>query len=154
MNTAPKLSIGSQVTLHYRLSCHGEEIVNTFADEPGTFHLGQGEIDARLEILLLGLNVGDHRIYELDPDAAFGSHDAGLVHELPRADFIGQLGGEVDLKPGLDIEFTLPNGQTMNGIILAADAGHVKVDFNHPLAGRPVVFEVKILAITTDNHAD
>jgi FKBP-type peptidyl-prolyl cis-trans isomerase SlpA len=154
MSDARPLKIGDQVTLHYRLTCNGREIIDTFANEPETFRLGQGDIDPRLEILLLGLQAGEHRIYELDAGAAFGSHDSDLVHTLPRADFIAQLGDEIDLTPGLDVEFTLPNGQTLNGILLDVDAERVKVDFNHPLAGRPVVFEVKIFSIPTDNHAD
>ena len=146
MNTTHKLGIGDLLKLHYRLNCNGEEIANTFADEPETFRLGQGEIDPRLEALLIGLQTGDHRTYELDPGAAFGSHEAGMIHTLPRSDFAAG----IDLIPGHDIEFTLPNGQTLHGIVRGVTAEAVEVDFNHPLAGLPVVFEVKILAIGTD----
>lgn len=146
MNAARKLGIGDPVTLHYRLSCNGEEIVNTFADEPETFRLGQGEIDPRLEALLIGLRSGDHRTYDLDPGAAFGNHEANMIHTLPRGDFAAG----IELLPGHDIEFTLPNGQTLHGIVRGVAADTVEVDFNHPLAGLPVVFEVKILAIGTD----
>ncbi len=143
---AHTLKIGDRVTLHYRLACNGENIVNTFAAQPETFRIGQGDIDPRLEVLLTGLQADDHRTYELDPGAAFGNHDAGMVHDLPRADFTA----DMVLAPGHDVEFTLPNGQTLNGIIRSIDAETVRVDFNHPLAGLPVVFEVKILAIQSD----
>ena len=143
---AHTLKIGDRVTLHYRLACNGENIVNTFAAQPETFRIGQGDIDPRLEVLLTGLQVDDHRTYELDPGAAFGNHDAGMVHDLPRADFTA----DMVLAPGHDVEFTLPNGQTLNGVIRHIDADNVRVDFNHPLAGLPVVFEVKILAIQPD----
>ena len=147
MNEAARtLKIGDRVTLHYRLTCNGENIVNTFAAQPETFRIGQGDIDPRLEVLLTGLQVDDHRTYELDPGAAFGNHDAGMVHDLPRADFTA----DMVLAPGHDVEFTLPNGQTLNGVIRHIDADNVRVDFNHPLAGLPVVFEVKILAIQPD----
>ena len=147
MNEAARtLKIGDRVTLHYRLACNGENIVNTFAAQPETFRIGQGDIDPRLEVLLTGLQADDHRTYELDPGAAFGNHDAGMVHDLPRADFTA----DMVLAPGHDVEFTLPNGQTLNGVIRHIDADNVRVDFNHPLAGLPVVFEVKILAIQPD----
>ena len=150
MNEAARtLKIGDRVTLHYRLTCNGENIVNTFAAQPETFRIGQGDIDPRLEVLLTGLQVDDHRTYELDPGAAFGNHDAGMVHDLPRADFAALEAADT-LAPGHDVEFTLPNGQTLNGIIRSIDAETVRVDFNHPLAGLPVVFEVKILAIQSD----
>jgi len=150
MNAARFLRIGDQVTLHYRLTCNGEDIVNTFADQPETFRIGGGDIDPRLEALLTGLQVGDHRTYELDPGAAFGSHEPQRVHAMPRDEFAADL----VLAPGHDVEFSLPNGQTLHGIIRELDDTHVQVDFNHPLAGLPVVFEVKILAIATDSQTD
>ncbi len=146
MTPARSIRIGDRVTLHYRLACEDEEIVNTFSDEPETFQIGGGDIDPRLEALLNGLQNGDHRTFELPPGAAFGDHNAEMVHELPRAEFAP----EMSLVPGNDVEFTLPNRQTLHGIIRSANDEHVRVDFNHPLAGLPVVFEVKILAIEPD----
>lgn len=135
--------LGDRITLHYRLNCNGEEVVNTFTDAPETFTLGHGDIDPRLEALLLGLAVGDHRSFELEAGAAFGGYDAGLVHTLARADFAADL----VLEPGYQVEFTLPNGQRLSGIVQALSADDVRVDFNHPLAGLAVDFEVKILAV-------
>ena len=135
---------GARVTLHYRLTCRGEEIVDTFADdEPEAFTLGGGDIDARLEVLLLGLVPGDHRTWQLEAGEAFGLPDPDLVHPLPRADFPP----ETELREGLQMAFDLPNGQSMNGILRALGDETVTVDFNHPLAGLPVEFEVKILAV-------
>jgi FKBP-type peptidyl-prolyl cis-trans isomerase SlpA len=140
------LRVGDRVTLHYRLACQGEEIVNTFSDgAPEIFILGQGEIDPRLETLLLGLAAGDHRTWQLDPGDAFGPRDPALVHDMPRADFPP----ETELAVGRQMAFDLPNGQAMNGIIRNIGADTVQVDFNHPLAGLPVEFEVRILAVET-----
>lgn len=146
MNDARTLKIGDQVTLHYRLACNGEEIVNTFGEQAETFRIGGGDIDPRLEVLMTGLQAGDHRTYELDPGAAFGSHEANMIHHLPRSDFAA----DNVLIPGHEVEFSLPNGQTLHGIVRSIAADSVEVDFNHPLAGLPVVFEVKILTIQTD----
>jgi FKBP-type peptidyl-prolyl cis-trans isomerase SlpA len=134
---------GSIVTLHYRLECGGQELVNTFEEGPETFTLGVGELEARLETLLLGLNVGEHLTFELGPGEAFGPHDPVMIHTLPRGDFPASL--ELAVNSGVD--FTLPNGQTVSGTVLEIDADNVRVDFNHPLAGLPVNFEVQILAI-------
>lgn len=140
------IRVGDRITLHYRLACQGEEIANTFSDdEPETFILGQGEIDPRLETLLLGLAAGDHRTWQLDAGDAFGLRDPALVHDLPRVDFPP----ENELAVGRQMAFDLPNGQAMNGIIRHIGADTVQVDFNHPLAGLPVEFEVRILAIET-----
>jgi FKBP-type peptidyl-prolyl cis-trans isomerase SlpA len=144
--TRHKLKIGDLVTLHYRLVCNGEEIANTFISQPETFRLGQGDIDVRLEAMLLDLQVDDHKTYELEAGAAFGSHDANLVHNLTREEFAA----DATLTPGHEVEFILPNQQILHGIIHNVDDDAVEVDFNHPLAGLPVVFEVKILAIQPD----
>jgi FKBP-type peptidyl-prolyl cis-trans isomerase SlpA len=134
---------GSVVTLHYRLECGGQEMVNTFDEGPETFTLGVGELEPRLETLLLGLDVGDHLTFDLGPGEGFGYHDPAMVHTLPRGDFPADMALSVD--DGVD--FTLPNGQTLTGTVLELDSESVQVDFNHPLAGLPVQFEVKILAI-------
>ncbi len=135
--------MGDRLTLHYRLSCSGREVVSTFGSDPETFVLGSGEIDPRLEVHLLGLPVGVHTTLRLGPGEAFGAHDAALIHWLPRADFDPTL----DLKRGHTVEFTLPNGQTLNATILDLNETDVQVDFNHPLAGLPVEFEIEILAL-------
>ena len=67
---------GGRATLHYRLECGDEEVVNTFPDEPETFTLGSGELEGRLETLLLGLTAGQHLTFELDPGEAFGQRDS------------------------------------------------------------------------------
>jgi FKBP-type peptidyl-prolyl cis-trans isomerase SlpA len=143
MNLRP----GSVVTLHYRLECGGQEVVNTFDAGPDTFTLGVGELEPRLEMLLLGLKVGDHMTYELGPGEAFGPHDPDMIHTLPRGDFVANLAADAELAVDGGVDFTLPNGQTLTGTVLEIDADKVRIDFNHPLAGLPVTFEVKILAI-------
>jgi FKBP-type peptidyl-prolyl cis-trans isomerase SlpA len=134
---------GDRVTLHYRLECGGEEVVNTFPDEPETFTLGSGELEGRLETLLLGLTEGQHLTFDLGPGEAFGHRDEALVHTLPRADFHA----DMELAPGHGVQFDLPNGQSMMGTVLELGEDAVKVDFNHPLAGLPVTLEVQIIAI-------
>lgn len=143
MTSPSSLRLGDQVTLHYRLTCAGETVVDTFAEGPETFTLGQGEIAPRLESLLLGLHGGDRRLFELAADEAFGAHDPDMVHDLPRGDFPAAM----ELNEGCAVEFELPNGQTLIGTLLALDDERARVDFNHPLAGLPVNFEVHILAI-------
>jgi FKBP-type peptidyl-prolyl cis-trans isomerase SlpA len=138
-----KLRPGDRVTLHYRLECRGHEVVNTFPDGPETFTLGSGELEVRLEALLLDLNVGDHFAYELEPDEAFGPRDEALVHTLARSDFPA----DMELAVGHGVQFDLPNGKSMMGTVTEIGSETVKVDFNHPLAGLPVNFEVEILAV-------
>lgn len=144
--SAPRtIQSGDRVTLHYRLACIGQEIADTFQGAPETFLIGTGELDAGLERALTGLAEGEHRTLHLTPWDAFGERDEGLVQTLPRRDF------PAELEPNLQVEFDLPNGHRWLGTVVALDDDTVTVDFNHPLAGLPVEFEVQILAIDHDH---
>jgi FKBP-type peptidyl-prolyl cis-trans isomerase SlpA len=139
-----RIRSGDLVTLHYRLASMGQEIVDTFPDAPETFRMGTGEIDSRLERALLGLAAGTHQTLHLTPWEAFGERDEELVQDLPREDFADEL------PVGHQVEFELPNGQTLVGTIVEVGPETVRIDFNHPLAGLPVEFEIKVLAIDHD----
>lgn len=134
---------GDRVTLHYRIASYGQEIVDTFPDAPETFQVGAGDIDMRLEQQLIGLAEGERRRFELMPWEAFGERDEALVQTLPRRDFPA----DTALLPDHQIEFELPNGQVLTGTILGIESDTVQVDFNHPLAGLPIEFEIHILAV-------
>ena len=76
--------------------------------------------------------------------------DPGKVHQLPRADFAA----EMVLEPGLVIGFNTPGGEELSGTILAFDDAMVEVDFNHPLAGRVVIFDVEIIDVVQAESDD
>lgn len=133
----------SRVTLHYRIQCGRAEVVNTFDDAPETIVLDSGAMDPRLEFLLKGLTAGQHESFALDAWQAFGEHKPELVQRMSRSD----LAGFEPLKTGQTIRFDLPNGTSLNGEILTLDSEHIEIDFNHPLAGYPITFEVEILTV-------
>lgn len=153
MNTATRdgLRLNDRVTLHYRIRCLEQEVASTFETGPETFTLGQGDIDPRLELCLTGLLAGEHRLFVLAPWQAFGERHEDLVQTLPRGDFPADMELAVDHM----VEFEVPSGETMQGRILELDADSVRLDFNHPLAGLPVEFEVEILDIVKrDSNVD
>jgi FKBP-type peptidyl-prolyl cis-trans isomerase SlpA len=138
------ISPESTVTLHLSLTLEdGTVAESTFADEPLTLTMGDGSLAAGLELALYGLRPGDTQRLALYPEQAFGLRDPGKVHQLPRADFDAQL----VLEPGSIIGFDTPGGEELSGTIIGFDDVTVEVDFNHPLAGRTVIFEVEIIAV-------
>lgn len=146
-----EVGLHDRITLHYRLSCGDAELVNTFGDAPETFQLGQGEMDPRLEYALKGMTTGTHTTLHLTPAMAFGEHDPDRVQAYPLADLNG-LASDTEVEVGHMIQFQLPNGQTLHGAVLALDATTATLDFNHPLAGLAVEFEVHILSIEALRH--
>jgi len=138
------ISPASIVTLHLSLTLKdGTVAESTFDDEPLTFIMGDGSLAEGLELGLYGLRPGDTQRLELYPEQAFGLRDPGKVHQLPRADFAADMA----LEPGLIIGFNTPGGEELSGTIIAFDDATVEVDFNHPLAGRVVIFDVEIIAV-------
>ncbi len=134
---------GARVTLHFTLDlAEGERVDSSRDGEPLTFTLGDGTLDPGLEAALEGLQVGDHQRLLLPPGSAFGGRDPANIHPLPRSDFSEPLPS-----PGTVMGFTTPSGHEVAGTVVGSDAETVQVDFNHPLAGRGLVFEVEILAV-------
>ena len=138
----------SLVTLFYRLGLpNGDVLEDNFDDEPMTVQLGRGEMAEGLELALIGLREGQEETIDIGPDLAFGYVDETLFRSIPRAEF----DPELELEPGLIIEFATDDGDTLPGTILDFNEDEVHVDLNHPLAGQTVRYSVRIIAI--DNEA-
>lgn len=132
------------LTLHYRLQLEdGTEVLSTFGGNPATLALGRGELAAGLEKCLEIAEPGRSYVFELEPEQAFGERREDLVQSLPRASF----GDDIALEAGAVVEFSAPDGSRHAGQVRETNAREVVVDFNHPLAGRRVRFEVEVLSI-------
>ena len=137
----------SLVTLFYRLGLpNGDVLEDNFDDEPMTVQLGRGEMAEGLELALIGLREGQEETIDIGPDLAFGYVDENLFRSIPRAEF----DPELELEPGLIIEFATEDGDTLPGTILDFNEHEVRVDLNHPLAGQTVRYSVRVIAIDND----
>lgn len=140
---------GSFLTLHYRLAGpDGADVVNTFNDKPATLSLGTGQLAPALEAHLIGLAEGAHESFDLPAGAAFGDRNPqmlqrvklSLLHELGDADASYALGDVV--------QFPTPDGQgAYAGVVREVGSDWLLFDFNHPLAGQPVRFEVHVVGV-------
>ncbi len=140
----------SFLTLHYRLSSlAGVDIINTFNDKPATLTLGTGQLSPALETHLLGLAEGAHETFEVPASsAAFGERSADMIQWVAR-DLLKKLGDKDETYAVGDVvQFPTPDGQaTYAGAVQESNDDSVRFDFNHPLAGQAVRFEVQILGI-------
>ena len=96
-----------------------------------------------LEQQLLGLKEGEKKAFSLEPDAAFGVPSPDLIQYFSRREFIDA--GEPEL--GAIMLFTAMDGSEMPGVIREVNGDSITVDFNHPLAGRTVHFDIEVLEI-------
>jgi FKBP-type peptidyl-prolyl cis-trans isomerase SlpA len=138
------ISPGSSVTLHLSLTLEDGTVADsTFGEEPFTFIMGDGTLVRGLELALYGLYPGNTQRLELTAEQAFGPRDPQHVHRMPRAAFAD----DMELAPGVIVGFETPEGDELAGAVLELDADSVTVDFNHPLAGHSIIFEVEIIDV-------
>ena len=134
----------SYLTLHYRITTlDGEEFLSTFDMSPATLQMGGGQLAENLESVLIGLSAHERFVFELEPAQAFGEHNPRLVERLA----LSSLPAGMELKENSVVEFTAPNGASFAGFLRELDATHGLFDFNHPLAGKTIRFEVEIIGI-------
>ena len=140
---------GSFLTLHYRLAGpDGGDLVNTFGDRPATLSLGTGDLAPAMESRLLGLAEGTRSRFELAAGEAFGERNPELLQRVALSLLETQGDAGASYVVGDVLQFAAPAGQgTYTGVIRRVDDHSVLLDFNHPLAGRPVTFEVELIGV-------
>jgi len=135
---------GSRVRLHLALRlADGTVAESSFGDEPLEIVIGAGALAPGLELALYGMRPGQRQTLTLHPGQAFGNRDPEAVGWLPRSRFPANM----KLEPGALVGFTGPEGEEVAALVVAAEADRVQMDFNHPLAGKPIIFESEILSV-------
>lgn len=143
-NDSGIISSNSLVTLHYRIrQSDGAILISTFESQPATLQLGQNELSPKLEQALLGLKNGENKSFQFGAGEIFGDRHPDLVGRIPRQDL--PINEEVDVHTV--ISFTGPDGNPFSGVVLELDEHSALIDFNHPLAGKAVEFEVEIIGV-------
>jgi FKBP-type peptidyl-prolyl cis-trans isomerase SlpA len=159
-STAHRVQPGSFLTLHYRLAGPGGDIINTFDDKPATLTLGTGELSPAVEKRLIGLEEGMHTRFEIPAGEAFGDRNPEMVQWVARS-LLNEMGDPNEhYQVGDVVQFPTPDGMATyagsvvqvgkggsNGEFTDGKTDAVLFDFNHPLAGQPVTFEVKVIGV-------
>jgi FKBP-type peptidyl-prolyl cis-trans isomerase SlpA len=142
------VKIDSFLTLHYRLSFKdGADIANTFTDKPATVLIGASQFAPGLENALMGMINGEHKTVTLSPEQGFGLRNPELVQKISLETLKQNSNPEADYSAGDMVEFDAPHGGKYAGTLQSLDESGAWFDFNHPLAGKEMIFEVKIISI-------
>ena len=138
----------SLVTLYYRLGLtDGQVLEDNFDDEPTTIQLGRGEMAEGLELALIGLREGEDQTIDIGPDLAFGHIDETLFRAIARVEFDPDL----ELERALIIEFTTEDDKMLPGTIIDFNESEVRIDLNHPLAGKSLTFDIEVVEINDES---
>ena len=133
-----------RITLHFAIRLiDGEEVDSTFGRQPASFVWGDESLLPGFERALRGLKAGDKRSVFIDAANGFGERNDDNIQHFKKDSFHPDL----DLAPGVVVSFADAAGAELPGVIQRIEDDWVYVDFNHPLAGRDLTFEVEIVAV-------
>jgi FKBP-type peptidyl-prolyl cis-trans isomerase SlyD len=140
-----KIVDGTQVSLEYTLTLEDKTVIETnVGREPMTYLHGAHEIVPGLEQALVGLAKGEKKHVVVKPREGYGEVDPKAVQEVKKS-----MIPEQARKIGAQLEAKSPDGQSMFPVVTAVKDETVTLDFNHPLAGKTLIFDVKVLDIRT-----
>jgi peptidylprolyl isomerase len=137
--------IGNTVTVHY---------VGTFEDgtifdssrargEPITFQIGSAQVVPGFENAVVDMTVGESKTVTVIPDDGYGPIHEELVAVVPATSFPE----DVDLQPGMSVQGTSQDGKPMSAIVSSIESAGVTLDFNHPLAGKSLMFKIELVGL-------
>ena len=134
-----------KVELHFslKLADTGELVDSTFEKKPAELVIGDGNLPAAFEAVIHGMRAGERKIERIEPKDGFGQHNPSNVQRIPK----DQFDSSVELSEGLVVSFQDKAKSELPGVVSTIDDTMVTVDFNHPLAGRDLEFEVEILSV-------
>jgi FKBP-type peptidyl-prolyl cis-trans isomerase SlpA len=141
--TDVRIGPDKEVTLHFAIKLESGDVVDsTFDKQPATFKVGDGNLLPGFEAALFGFKAGDKRTVQVLPEQGFGQPNPQNVQHMPRAQFQG-----MELSEGLLVIFNDAANTELPGVVKTFDESQVTIDFNHPLAGKTLSFEVEIIGV-------
>lgn len=138
---------GSSISIHFDIRLKDGSVAESTRNfgKPFSFKLGSDIFSEKLESKLLGLTQGAKSKIMLLPEDAFGEPHPANIFQIPHSKFSTDQREELEI--GAIFLFTQPAGEEIPGVIRAIEQGEVTVDFNHPLAGQIILFDIEVVAI-------
>jgi FKBP-type peptidyl-prolyl cis-trans isomerase SlyD len=143
-DTKPAVADGMVVTFDFTLMLNDDEIADTTQGQmPLRFVVGQGQLLPGLEDAMIGMVAGEQRQIRLEPKDAYGEWDEDSLEEVA----LSELPQGVELEEGMPLEVTDREGETYEASVYEVRDSTVVLDYNHPLAGETLKFDVKVIDI-------
>ncbi|MFT5169614.1 MAG: FKBP-type peptidyl-prolyl cis-trans isomerase 2 [Lysobacterales bacterium] len=142
-DAARKIKMGSEVAFDYTLTVDGNVVETTEGKKPVDYTQGEGSIIPGLEKELLGMKKGQSKTVTVEPADGYGEINPAAVKDMPISTFPENFVPKL----GMVLEFTTPEGAKVPGIVAEIKEEAVLVSFNHPLAGKTLQFDVKVVTV-------
>lgn len=135
---------GDTVAVHFTGKLDDGTVFDTSREgEPLTFEVGADEVIDGFDRAVRGMEVGETREARLEPGEAYGERDDELVFPVSR----DQLPDEFEPEVGDELAVEIDDGREVPGRVAEVDDDTVTLDLNHPLAGRPLTFEIELVEV-------
>lgn len=131
------------VSMEYTLHVEDEEIDSSQGQDPLQFLVGHGNIISGLEREMMGMKVGESKDVVIAPQDAYGEFDEAAYLDVSRRDFPS----DMEIEEGTELTVRDDTGQSRYARIDAIDGDMVRLNFNHPLAGDELHFNVKVVDV-------
>jgi FKBP-type peptidyl-prolyl cis-trans isomerase SlyD len=131
------------VTMEYTVQVDGEVVDSSEDHEPIEFLQGHSQVISGLEKQIYGMAVGDSKSFVVAPREGYGERDEDAIADIPRSEFPN----DIPLEPGVELQMEDEDGDVMNAVIISAGEKTIRLDFNHPLAGKELHFSVQVIGL-------
>ena len=146
-----KIVKGNKVKVEYEGKFDNGEIFDSSKhvehSHPLEFVVGKGQVIPGFEEAVIGLKKGDEKEIKLESEEAYGNYDSTLKREIPK-DVIPE--GQ-EIKEGMIIVMQTPEGYKLPARIVSISDDSFTIDLNHPLAGKKLIFNIKVVGIEENN---
>ncbi len=150
MNRPSEVQDEVVVSMDYTLHVDGELVDSSEETGPIQFIQGNGEIIRGLEHGIQGMKVDESKDVIVTPDEGYGHVDPDAVVDVPRSEFPES----IPLENGVELQVRDNEGHTMDARIVNVETDNVKLDFNHPLAGKELTFHVTVTDLRTPTEEE
>jgi FKBP-type peptidyl-prolyl cis-trans isomerase 2 len=131
----------SVVKVHYTLRVDGQVVDSSEGRKPFQFQMGRNQVIKGFERALLGMKEGQRKSFRVSPEEGYGPRDPGKVQEIPLKDL------PEGVKAGDTLYAQMQSGRTLAVKVLEVKKDVALIDFNHPMAGKTLEFEVQVLEV-------
>lgn len=145
MRTTPRtvpVGPGTRVTLKFALYLKGGDLIDSTDNKPASCVIGDESLLPGFERAIFGMRAGEKGIFDISPEDGFGLSNPENIHVMQASLF-----KDVDKKEGVVVSFADPHGLERPGVVNRVIGDSLEIDFNHPLAGKDLAFEVEVLAV-------
>ncbi len=145
-----RAELGDKVTIHYTGKLDDETVFDsTEGREPLQFTIGGGQIIPGVEQAVVGMTAGESKTINVLSDKAYGPHRQELIAVIERKEFPKNM----VLQVGKMLQFRPPGGQVIRAVITNVTDLLITLDGNHPLAGKDLIFEIRLVEIEKKRRA-